>query len=864
MDQDTGDDLDAVDGEPCNRRKKINYYWRQDTRTIHAILDFFEQEYASLLNSLEQAIGRRYKTTFDTNEDIDLSLLKNAFKGMDAGVTPEKVKNLPEQWAEEGDVDSDGFRKVISRKTSQTTSKEDVIKKEPLVPESNISKPTETKNTGISLPIAEMTDNWMDDDVIGSIESDEDEENQKSHNIADSQSPLALTQPSYANIASLEVSHAAMESELPSPGDIIAVKPATSKPLVINVEEKTVISEEGDVDSDGFRKVISRKTSQTTSKEDVIKKEPLVPESNISKPTETKNTGISLPIAEMTDNWMDDDVIGSIESDEDEEKGREKEITSLSHTTSMYNEYGITPTSHLVVQGEVDPVVSSLSHLLIESRTTEITPVSHSVTKNGEQSTSSVCHSVIEENDKSSVTSVSHSVMTNEEQSTGSVYHSVSEETDKSSVTSVSHSVIKNEEQNTSSVCHSVTEENDKICVSSVSHSVMKNEEKSTTSVCHSVTEENYEGDVTSVSHSVTKNEEQGTGSVCQKTIDENDKISVTSVSHSVTKKEEQGNTLVCHSVLEDNYEENVTSVSHSVTQAGDKGTSLMCSALRQEEQGITSISHVGTQSADLQLTSTSHSVKREEGDGYTSVCHSVTKPEEQGVAMVSHLLKESYSETPVIDSELTLDSHLVIHDEEEGISSVTHSVAHSEVQGRPASSHSVGQQSEAGITSVNHSIRQERLANISSVGHNIPLKETIAVAEKGSENKNIREEEATKKFETKSIGISLPILEMTDDWMDDGVLIGSIESDDEDKEPKIETGVTSVAHSTPLKEIIVVTPYEKNKPLITSVIIFPNMPALHIFKRMNLAHNYKYLQINIYRQSELYVSGLIWHQRFT
>ena len=39
------------------------------------------------------------------------------------------------------------------------------------------SKPEEKKAPGIALPITEMTDDWMDDDVaIGSIESDEEEE----------------------------------------------------------------------------------------------------------------------------------------------------------------------------------------------------------------------------------------------------------------------------------------------------------------------------------------------------------------------------------------------------------------------------------------------------------------------------------------------------------------------------------------------------------------------------------------------------------------------------------------------------------------------------------------------------------------
>merc|ERR1712156_686579 len=101
------------------------------------------------------------------------------------------------------------------------------------------NKSEEKKAPGIALPITEMTDDWMDDDVaIGSIDSDEDEE-----------------------------------------------VPNTD----INSLEKT------------------------KDKESPQKME-------IDKSDAKKAPGIALPITEMTDDWMDDDVaIGSIESDDEEE-----------------------------------------------------------------------------------------------------------------------------------------------------------------------------------------------------------------------------------------------------------------------------------------------------------------------------------------------------------------------------------------------------------------------------------------------------------------------------------------------------------------------------------------------------------------
>merc|ERR1712226_1446085 len=93
-------------------------------------------------------------------------------------------------------------------------------------------KKTETKEAGINLPITEMTDDWMDDDIaIGSIDSDEDENESKTNTVNELQGPLSK------------------EAKVQEP----------------EVEEE-------------------------------------------AKKTETKVAGINLPITEMTDDWMDDDI----------------------------------------------------------------------------------------------------------------------------------------------------------------------------------------------------------------------------------------------------------------------------------------------------------------------------------------------------------------------------------------------------------------------------------------------------------------------------------------------------------------------------------------------------------------------------
>merc|ERR1719234_691606 len=161
----------------------------------------------------------------------------------------------------------------------------------------------------------------MDDDVaIGTIDSeDEDEDSgttKTKQKEGSHQQNLALPQPSYASIASHEVTQAAQEPELPTTDEVVVLKSGKSLPLVVNVEEKRN-SEEDLKDSEGFEEVATRKlkrerkhSKRVSQCEDELSADK---ESNVSevKPEEKAKMpvgGFSLPISEMTEDWMDDDI----------------------------------------------------------------------------------------------------------------------------------------------------------------------------------------------------------------------------------------------------------------------------------------------------------------------------------------------------------------------------------------------------------------------------------------------------------------------------------------------------------------------------------------------------------------------------
>merc|ERR1712192_193292 len=160
------------------------------------------------------------------------------------------ITEMTDNWMDDGDA----FGSIDSE--DEDVEKQESKKEDDLVTKSaEESVGAKPKPSGIDLPISEMTDDWMDDDVaIGSLDS-EDEDLGTTKTI---QANLALPQPSYASIASHEVTQAAEEPELPTTDDVVVLKSGKSLPLVVNVEEKTD-SEEDLKDSEGFEEVTTKK-----------------------------------------------------------------------------------------------------------------------------------------------------------------------------------------------------------------------------------------------------------------------------------------------------------------------------------------------------------------------------------------------------------------------------------------------------------------------------------------------------------------------------------------------------------------------------------------------------------------------------
>merc|ERR1712032_1728096 len=131
------------------------------------------------------------------------------------------ITEMTDDWMDGGDA----FGSIDSED-------EDVEKQETKKEDDLVTKSTEEtvavkpKPSGIDLPIGEMTDDWMDDDVaIGSIDSeDEDLGSTKNKQQGSNQPNLTLPQPSYASIASHEVTQTAQEPELPTTDEVVVLK----------------------------------------------------------------------------------------------------------------------------------------------------------------------------------------------------------------------------------------------------------------------------------------------------------------------------------------------------------------------------------------------------------------------------------------------------------------------------------------------------------------------------------------------------------------------------------------------------------------------------------------------------------------
>merc|ERR1712156_1128242 len=153
-----------------------------------------------------------------------------------------------------------------------------------------IDKSDAKKAPGIALPITEMTDDWMDDDVaIGSIESDDEEETPHTDQGSTEETKIEeAAQQSDTN----------KSEEKKAPGITLPITEMTDDWMDDGAAFGSMESEDED---DGKEEV------QATN----------CPEETI--PEKPKPSGINLPIGEMTDDWMDGNVaIGSIESEDEE------------------------------------------------------------------------------------------------------------------------------------------------------------------------------------------------------------------------------------------------------------------------------------------------------------------------------------------------------------------------------------------------------------------------------------------------------------------------------------------------------------------------------------------------------------------
>merc|ERR1719234_2744124 len=119
--------------------------------------------------------------------------------------------------------------------------------------------PTVQRTSFASLSTDSLTDAWENDES-GKINGEE-EEDEELKNLTQVQKPLALPQPSYARVASHEAINTLDDPPLPAASEVVALKPASTLPMVINVEE-TQETAESFVDEEGFEQVASRKAKR--------------------------------------------------------------------------------------------------------------------------------------------------------------------------------------------------------------------------------------------------------------------------------------------------------------------------------------------------------------------------------------------------------------------------------------------------------------------------------------------------------------------------------------------------------------------------------------------------------------------------
>merc|ERR1712083_855581 len=158
--------------------------------------------------------------------------------------------------------------------------------------EKEAKEAAEVKPSGIDLPITEMTDDWMDDDVTAGFIESEDEEDQ------------------------IEI----VKDEKQTTKDEKAKMPVGGFSLPISEMTEDWMDDDIAIISDDEESVEDEKAA--------VQERIVEMEKKLSNSDEPKPKGFSLPTSEVTDAWMDDDI-AAIESEEEEYDEEDMETQML-------------------------------------------------------------------------------------------------------------------------------------------------------------------------------------------------------------------------------------------------------------------------------------------------------------------------------------------------------------------------------------------------------------------------------------------------------------------------------------------------------------------------------------------------------
>merc|ERR1712066_800349 len=192
-------------------------------------------------------------------------------------------------------MDQEETIEMIESDEDEEQEEEEKEKDQPETPVTEPEKSTvDTKPPTIALPMTEASDAWMDqDETIEMIESDEDEEQEEKEKEKE-QPETPKTEPEKLTVET-------------KPSTIAL--PMTEASDAWMDQEETIEMIESDEDEE-------------QEEEEKEKDQPETPVTEPEKSTvDTKPPTIALPMTEASDAWMDqEETIGMIESDEDEEK----------------------------------------------------------------------------------------------------------------------------------------------------------------------------------------------------------------------------------------------------------------------------------------------------------------------------------------------------------------------------------------------------------------------------------------------------------------------------------------------------------------------------------------------------------------